>query len=56
MCGQNAASNALTSRFINACISLSAYGWHRIAPCPNTISVRVRMLAPSTVIETGTPV
>ena len=27
-----------------------------MAPCPNTISVRVRMLAPSTVIETGTPV
>ena len=55
MCGQNAASNARTSHAISACISLSAYGWQRMAPCPKIMSVRVKMLAPSTVIETGAP-
>ncbi len=55
MCGQKAASNARTSPVWSATISLSAYGWQRIAPCPKTISVRVRMLAPSTVMDTGAP-
>ena len=36
-----------------ACISFSTYGWQRMAPWPNTIRLRVRMLAPSTVIATG---
>ena len=38
---------------VAACISLSTYGWQRIAPWPKIIRLRVRMLAPSTVMETG---
>ena len=36
-----------------ACISFSTYGWQRIAPWPKMIRLRVRMFAPSTVIDTG---
>ncbi len=34
-------------------ISFSRNGWQRMAPWPNTIRLRVRMFAPSTVIATG---
>ena len=36
-----------------AAISRSTYGWQRIAPWPKMIRLRVRMFAPSTVIDTG---
>ena len=47
-------ADALARSFsVVACISFSTYGWQRMAPWPNTIRLRVRMLAPSTVIATG---
>ena len=36
-----------------ASISFISQGWLRSAPCAITISERVRILAPSTVMETG---
>ena len=57
MCEVNASSNsrAASAPCISfaARISRSTYGWQRIAPWPKMISVRVRMLAPSTVIAIG---
>jgi hypothetical protein len=53
-CPKNDSSKPSTSFACAACISLSAYGWQRIAPCPNTIMERVRMFAPSTVMPIGT--
>ena len=57
MCEVNASSNSREASAplisLAARISRSTYGWQRIAPWPKMISVRVRMLAPSTVIATG---
>ena len=36
-----------------AFISFSTNGWHRMAPCPKMMRLRVRMFAPSTVMAMG---
>ena len=38
-------------RRVAAAISRNTYGWQRIAPWPKMIRLRVRMFAPSTVID-----
>ena len=57
MCEVKASSNSREASApvisFAARISRSTYGWQRIAPWPKMISVRVRMLAPSTVIAIG---
>ena len=46
-------SNFTRSSSRAASISGNTYSWQRIAPWPKIIRLRVRMLAPSTVIATG---
>ncbi len=54
---QKASSNSLLackgSSFRVAAISFNTKGWQRIAPCPKIIILRVRILAPSTVMPMG---
>ena len=50
----NSRTPASRSGLLAAFISLSTKGWQRTAPWPKMIRLRVRILAPSTVIATGT--
>ncbi|MNT45430.1 hypothetical protein D3C72_1820150 [compost metagenome] len=52
-CAMSAWPSAVSSFACTAAISSSTCGWQRTAPCPNTMSARVRMFAPSTVIAIG---
>ncbi|CFW50884.1 Uncharacterised protein [Bordetella pertussis] len=57
-CFQNRPWKASRPRWVSwsprASTSPIRYGWARIAPWPNTIRQRVRILAPSTVMAMGT--